>query len=406
MKKSVLVEQASQLLLSLAKVKGREEISLSHALNRVLACDLHANMSIPPFDKSPLDGYALRGEDTKKAREENPIALQIIEEVPAGKMPEEKVILGTAAKILTGAPIPEGANTVIRYEDTRWDKDYVYIYNPVNPDSNVIYKGEEVEKNDIILEKGTLITPAVIGMMASQGINKCKVYKKPVVAVITTGDEIVELGEKLEDGKIYNSNLYTISAYIRRLGLDCIEIGNLADDLEEMSQKITQALEIADIVITTGGASVGDYDYAISSLEKIKAEILFWKVKMKPGMATLAAQKDGKLILGLSGNPGSAILGLMRIAQAYLLKCCGRRDHLPEGIHVILKDDMKKNSPNTRLLRGKLLVDKGKAFFKENTGQGNGMLISLLDFDLIGEIPAGSPPVPAGTMIKAYRYFI
>ena len=404
MRKKVSVEEAQELLLNFARKKETEEVSLIHSMNRVLARNIYANISIPPFDKSPLDGYALRGEDTENASNENPVVLRITEEISAGKVPAYKVVPGTAAKILTGAPIPEGANSVIRYEDTQWDDEYVRISNPVMPRENVIYEGEEIQKNNIILEEGTLITSAVMGMMASQGINICKVYKKPSVAVITTGSELTDVGQQLSYGKIYNSNLYTVSGYVRSLGLECMEVGNVEDNLDNIADKISEALKTADIVITTGGASVGDYDYAISSLEKIGAEILFWKVQMKPGMATLAAQKDGKLILGLSGNPGSAIIGMMRVVQPYLLKCCGRRDYMPEEINVILKNDVKKKSPSTRLLRGRLTIDNGRAFFEENAGQGNGMLISLLDFDLIGEIPAGSPPVSGGTMIKAYRY--
>ena len=404
MRKQVSVGEAQEMLLNLARIKETEEVSVTNSMNRVLACDIYASIPIPPFNRSPLDGYALRGEDTEKASEENPVVLRITEEIYAGKTPEHVVLPGTAAKILTGAPIPEGANSVVRFEDTEWDSKYVRISKPVKPDANVIYEGEELQKDSLILKKGTLITPAVMGLMASQGINTCGVYKKPRVAVITTGSELTDEGEKLCYGKIYNSNLYTISGYIRNLGLECVEIGNVEDDLNSIASKIGEALEISDIVVTTGGASVGDYDYAVSSLKKIGAEIIFWKVKMKPGMATLAAQKDGKLILGLSGNPGSATLGLMRIMQPYLLKCCGRAEYMPEEIDVILKSGVKKSSPSTRLLRGKLSVNNGQAFFEENAGQGNGMIKSFLDFDLVGEISAGSPPIPAGTMIKAYRY--
>jgi molybdopterin molybdotransferase len=404
MKTNVSVEEAIELLINLANQKGIEDVPITKALNMVLAEDIHAKISLPPFDKSPLDGFALRGEDTKKAGQGNPVFLKITEEISAGRVPSCKVMPGTAAKILTGAPIPEGANAVVRYEETQWDKECVQISTPIDPYMNIIYKGEEIQKGDLILEKGTFITPAVIGMLVSQGIDICKVYKRPLVAVITTGDEIAEPGKGLKFGKIYNSNLYTISAFIRHLGLECIEMGNVADDVDKIADMITEALDKADIVITTGGASVGDYDYAISSLEKLKAEILFWKVRMKPGMATLAACKDGKLIVGLSGNPGAAILAMMRIVYPYLLKSYGRRDYLPEEIDVILKKDVNKKSPIPRLLRGRLMISNGQAFFDENIGQGNNMLKSFLDFDLVAEIPAGSPPLSAGTMIKAYRY--
>lgn len=404
MRKAISVEEAQMLLLSRAEKKEMEDVLLTNSMNRVLACDIYAGIPMPPFNRSPLDGYALRGEDTVKASDENPVVLRITEEVYAGKTPVHMVVPGTAAKILTGAPIPEGANSVVRFEDTEWDSQYVRISEPVEPNANYIYKGEELQKNSLILEKGTLITPAVMGLMATQGIAACKVYAKPVAALITTGSELSDIGEQLCPGKIYNSSLYTLSGHLRSLGLECVEAGNVGDDPDSIASRITEALALSDIVITTGGASVGDYDYMPASLKKIGAKIMFEQVKMKPGSATLAAQKNGKLILCLSGNPGAAIIGMMRVMQPYLLKYCGRRDYMPAEINVILKSDFKKSSHITRFLRGRLVIDNGMAFFEENSGQGNGMIKSFLGFDLIGEIPAGSPPVPGGTMIKAYRY--
>jgi molybdopterin molybdotransferase len=248
-----------------------------------------------------------------------------------------------------------------------------------------------------------VITAPLAGVLAGQGIAAVEVYKKPVIAVLNTGTELLEVGTPLRPAMIYNSNVYTLSGYLTEFGAETKNAGVVVDDPDAIAERIGAALESADMVITTGGASVGDYDWAVGSAQRLGADVLFWKVDMKPGGAIMAAVRNGKVILGLSGNPGAAVLGLLRIAMPFIRKLCGRTDVYPPVVEVLLKEPLTKPSPKLRLVRGRLEIQDGAAYFEENEGQGNGAVSSLIGCDLLGEIPAGSPPLPAGTRIKAYR---
>jgi molybdopterin molybdotransferase len=401
--KNIDTEQAVAMLCALPVMLETETVSLSDAYGRVIAADVKAVMMSPPFDRSPFDGYAFRGEDTAGASRERPVTLSITEEIPAGKASKVEIQPGYAAKILTGAPIPKGANATIKYEDTEYTPTEVKIFEPVRPHTNVIYAGDDIKAGASIAERGMVITASHQGILAGQGISEVTVYRKPVIKILNTGSELMEVGTPLRPAMIYNSNVYTLSGYLKDMGTVPLNAGIVEDDPEVIAAGISAALSTSDMVITTGGASVGDYDWAVTSASMLGAEILFWKVDMKPGGSMMAAVKDGKLILGLSGNPGAAVLGLFRIARPYIRKLCGRTDLIPSAIDVYLKEPLKKASPKRRLLRGRLEYSGGKAYFAENEGQGNGAVYSLLGCDLLGEIEPGSPPLPEGTMIKAYR---
>lgn len=403
MLKNIDTEQAVEMLCALPVMLETETVSLSDAYGRVIAADINAVIMSPPFDRSPFDGYAFRGEDTAGASREHPVTLRITEEIPAGKASKAEILPGYAAKILTGAPIPEGANATVKYENTEFTPAEVRIFEPVGPHTNVIYAGDDIKAGTRIAERGTVITASHQGILAGQGISEVTVYRKPVIKILNTGSELLEVGTPLRPAMIYNSNVYTLSGYLKDMGTVPLNAGIVEDDPEVIAAGISAALRMSDMVITTGGASVGDYDWAVTSASMLGAEILFWKIDMKPGGSMMAAVKDGKLILGLSGNPGAAVIGLFRIARPYIRKLCGRTDLIPSAIDVFLKEPLKKPSPKRRLLRGRLEYSGGKAYFAENEGQGNGAVYSLLGCDLLGEIEAGSPPLPEGTMIKAYR---
>ena len=405
MLKSIGADEARDLMLAeLPAALCREEVPLSAALGRVLAEDLRAEVPMPPFDRSPLDGYALRWEDTQGASEESPAVLRILEEIPAGRAPSVTVIPGTAVKILTGAPMPPGADSVIKYELTQFDHEAVRIFAPLKPCQNVIYQGEEARQGDLLLPVGTVLTPAGIGLLAAQGRERCAVFQVPTAAVLTTGSELTGPGVPLQPGKIYDSNNAMLSALLAENGIRCVRQIRLPDDLEAIAAAIETAWQQTDLVLTTGGASVGDYDFAVAAAERVGAEVLFWKVKMKPGSCILAARRGEKALISLSGNPGAAAVCLLRVVLPYLNKLRGKADWLPEVVELPLKEPLKKKSPILRMLRGRLEIAEGKAVFAENPRQGNGMISSLQGFDLLGEVPAGSPPLPEGTMIRAYRF--
>lgn len=403
MLKNIEADLALEMLLDLPVSRETEIVALGNAQNRVLAAEVVAIMPSPPFDRSPYDGYAFRGEDTLTASKSQPVTLIITEEIPAGKAPEIAIMPGSAAKILTGAPIPKGANATIKYEMTDFTPQDVTIFEPVRPDTDIVYAGDDVTIGTVIAGIGALVTAPLLGVFASQGIATLTVYKKPRIAILNTGTELVEVGQALHDAQIYNSNVYTLSGYLTDMGAVPFNVGVVADDPDAIAHKIGEMLEQSDMVVTTGGASVGDYDWAVTSAEKLGAQVLFWKTNMKPGGSLMAAVKDGKLILGLSGNPGAAVLSLFRLAFPYILKLCGRAERRLKSFGVILKEPLEKPSPKLRLLRGRLEIEDGKTYFSQYEGQGNGAMFSLVGCDLLGEIDAGSPSLPAGTVIKAYQ---
>ncbi|MBR5381205.1 MAG: molybdopterin molybdotransferase MoeA [Oscillospiraceae bacterium] len=401
--KKISVDEAVEKLCALAQPPKTERVSLFEAQGRVLADDVTAAINVPPFDRSPYDGYALRGADTAAASRETPVTLRVVEELPAGRAPTEALTAGTASKILTGAPVPEGADAIVKFEDTAFTDDTVTLFAPVPPDTDIVYAGEDVREGTLLAGRGTVITPGIAGVFAGQGMGEIRVYRRPRAVVISTGSELLEAGEPYEPAKIYNSNTVTVSAYLALLGVDAVSGGSVPDDPDLIAQKIDKALREYDLVVTTGGASVGDYDYAGRAAERAGARLLFWKIAMKPGGSVVASEKDGKLILALSGNPGAALTTLLRVASPYIRRACGRKDWAHEPVEVVLKEDFPKKSPQQRLVRGRISIEDGTAFFVSLDGQGNGVVSSFIGCDALGEIPAGSPPLAAGEKIKAYR---
>lgn len=403
MLKNTDTDIAMNLLFEQRVNPGTETVSLSRALSRVVSQPISAKIPVPPFDRSPFDGYAFRGEDTIAASPNTPATLKIVEELPAGTSPKHEITAGLAAKILTGAPIPKGANATIKYEETEFSDDEVRIFDPVKPNSNLVYAGADVKAGETLALKGSIVTAPMISSFANQGFVGVDVYKKPIIAVISTGTELRDVGQPLEPATIYNSNVHTISAYLNDFGVDCVNGGSVPDEPEAIAERIKSSLRDSDMVITTGGASVGDYDWAVTAMKKLDAQVLFWKTTLRPGGAVLAAVVDGKVILGLSGNPAAAVIGLLRIGMPYIKKLSGRADCFFKEIYVQLRKPVYKDSPKQRILRGMLEIEDSIAYFTESGSQGSETVSSFDKCDLLGEIPMGSPPLPAGTVIKAYR---
>lgn len=402
MKFNIPLEEAQGIILERCRPVGAELVHLTEALGRVLAKDIKAEENIPPFPRSPYDGYAFRAEDTAGVSESNPVILEVIEEVPAGYAPSKQVVSGKAVKILTGAPIPEGADAVTKYEETKIDGTNVAISTSFKSGENIVPAGEDVREGEMIACKGTMLTPPLIGLMSSLGLSEIEVYKRPRIAIISTGDELLDITEPLSPGKIRNSNAYTLAAYCKELGAEPLIMGTVKDKKDEAAKLITEGLKEADLVITTGGVSVGDYDVVGDAVAETGAETLFWKIEIKPGSPSLAAVKDGKLILALSGSPAAAMVIYQLAGIPLIKKLAGWTEVFHPQIEVILKSGFRKASPRRRFLRGRLIIENGTAYMEITGGQGNGVLRSLIDCDILAEIPAGSGPLKAGERLKAY----
>lgn len=394
--------EARELLLTAASPVGTERVPLNKCGGRILAQDLVAEENIPPFDRSPYDGYAFRSADTVGASKEAPVTLRILEEVPAGAVPTVTVTEGTAVKILTGAPIPAGADAVVMFEKTRFSEACVTLFSPAKPGQNIVRTGEDVRKGDVLACCGDTIDPGVAGTLAAQGVAEPLVYKVPKVAILSTGSELVEADAVPGAGKIRNSNRYMLEAALKALGCEPVYLGIAGDSVVEICALMNKGLAECDAVVTTGGVSVGDYDLTPNAMEVAGAELLFQGVDLKPGMACAYGVWGGKLICGLSGNPASSITNFYAVAVPALRRLAGCRDPHPKEIMVTLTDGFSKKSPKTRLLRGKLDLSDGSARMSLPKDQGNVVLSSTIGCDVMAVVPAGSGPVDSGTVLKGF----
>ncbi|MGX7107224.1 molybdopterin molybdotransferase MoeA [Hutsoniella sourekii] len=396
-------DQAIERLLGLEDNRQSEILALDQAVGRIVAETIQASLPVPPFDKSPYDGYAFRGEDTQGASSNQPVSLDVIGEIAAGQLANYELQPGQAVKILTGGPVPATANVCYKFEKTRRQGDQVLIYEPVAPHKDIIPAGEDIQVGDLLVQEGDPLTVGRLGVLASQGYREVKVYRKPVVGLFSTGDELVPTGQALPAGKIYETTRLSLGAILTNLGFEVKDYGIVADDLDAISRRTGQVISQVDLLITTGGASVGDYDYAYSAIDSLGGQILFWKTAMKPGGSMLASRLQNKTVLNLSGNPAAAILAFYRVCLPYLYRLMGRKDYYPEKIPMILAHDFNKSSPGVRLLRGQLQFQEGRLYFQESPAQGNGVLSSFARCDALLEIPAGSSGIKAGTLLMGYR---
>lgn len=396
MLKQIEYEQARAILLEQPVQRKTETVGINDALWQILAEDVCADFPMPPFDKSPFDGFVLRAEDT-------PGTLPVQGESAAGCQELKPLQPGTAMRIFTGAPIPEGADVVVRIEDTEAAGDSVTIRQKFRPGTNIIRTGEDYPAGACLLKEGTRLSAAEVGILASQGINLIPVFRKPKVLFLSTGSELAMPGEKRPRYGIFNSSFYSLSAYLRCMNFEVLNGGIVVDDRKLIEKKIADGLNgDADLVITTGGASVGDYDFAVRAAEDLGMEILFWKVRVKPGGALMAARSGQKLYLALSGNPAAAMMSLLTVLQPYLRKLSGSHLDNTEA-ELPLLYPLPKESSAVRMLRGREVIRDGVAWFQEHEGRGNGHIASFEHCSMIGVIPADSGMLPAGAKIKVLR---
>ena len=378
-----------------------ETVSLNDADGRVVYEDIFSEENIPPFARSPFDGYALIASDTSNAANDNPVSLRITEEIPAGSVAKKNIVSGSAAKILTGAPIPDGADLVIKYEDVDFDDRTITVYRPYAP-GNICPEGEDIKKGTRIACKGQIISYALIGILAGLGITELKVYKIPEAALISTGSELLDVTEKLTPGKIRNSSVYTLRSLLSASHIKAEIKGIVKDSEEEICDSILRELKSHDTVITTGGVSVGDYDFIPRVVENLGADTLFWKIRMKPGGSILVARLDKKLIFCLSGNPAAAAVSMIMLVIPALKKAAGIKDYETPYCDAVLLESFGKQSPVFRFVPAKSILREKQILVSLPKMSGNGMLSPLDGADCIAAIPAGSGKKEQGDTIKIY----
>lgn len=321
----VALEEALEVIHSfpLAPSITTETLNLFEAPGRVLAQDMTAQMDLPPFRRSPFDGYAFRAEDIASATQEAPVTLPIVHELAAGADLLEHLPRGTAAKILTGGPVPVDADTVIKFEDVTFTATTVTFTAPFGP-KNVIMPGEDMKAGTLLGRKGDVLTGALLGLLAGQGIAQVEVYRRPKVTVLSNGSELLEPGIPRTGGRIYNSSIHLLLQYISDCGGEGVYGGIVEDDLDVLCSRLQDAVNSSDMVIMTGGASVGDYDYSLKAAQRLGAEAILRKAKYKPGGSMFAATLCGKPVLGLSGNPAAASVTMLLLGMPLLKRLSGQ----------------------------------------------------------------------------------
>ena len=371
---------------------GTEILPLERALGRTLAADVAAPLDQPPFDRSPLDGYALRSADLAGADRDHPAVLEVVDTVYAGDEARIPVGPGQAVRIMTGAMLPPGCDCVSPQEDTDRGEP-VSVFVSLKPFQNYVYQGEDYRKGALLLEKGTRLDAASLGVLAGAGITEAEVYRRPRVGLLTTGDEVVSPGTPLPAGKIYGSNQMLLAARLAELGFET-ETAHRGDDPAAVAETMRELLEICDVLLTTGGVSVGDKDIFHQALPLLGAERIFWRVNLKPGTPAMYSLYQGKPILSLSGNPFAAFTTFELLARPLLAALSGEEGPLwGEGV---LDTPFPKASPRRRFIRGQ--YEHGHITLPE--GHASGMLASLVGCNCLAELPAGSPPAEAGTRVR------
>ena len=401
-------EEAKDILISNVQVIGTEKAGIDSLIGRILAEDIRAGEDVPGFDRSPYDGYAFKASDTAGTDEEHGVTLKVIENIRAGQVPVHSVTDGTAIRLMTSAPLPDGADAICKYEDVEEvvsdDNKFlaVNIKRQYCTGENVIRAGEDIKKGTLLAHRGSFIDTGLIGTMASLGISGAAVYKRPVAGIISTGDEVVDICGDVPAGKIRNSNRYTIAAALSGIGMDSIYLGHAGDDRNDMKELILRGADECDLVISTGGVSAGDYDIVPYAMEDAGYEIPVHGVRIKPGMACAYGVKDGKLMLALSGNPASSLTNLQCVCMPALRKLCGLSEYDHKMIRMRLKNDFNKGSTGTRFIRGRLVIENGEAVLDASNEQGNIVISSTIGCNAYAIMPAGNGMLRAGDTVEGF----
>ena len=407
------VEEALERVLSLVRPLPLEEVPILEALDRVLGEDIISDINIPPFQNSAMDGYAVRSEDVRDASPAAPVRLRVIGDLAAGYAPDMVVAPGTAVRIMTGAPMPPGADAVVRFEDTDEgqalasnmhagsQRSEVLVLHPVRTHENVRDAGEDIRKGERVLAAGTVLRPQEIGVLASLGHPTVKVHRKPRVAILATGDELVDITEPLGPGKIRNSNEYSNAALVLKYGGIPIRLGIARDNVEDLTAKIHAGLaQQVDLFVTSAGVSVGDYDVVKDVLNQL-GQINFWQVRMKPGKPLAVGLIDGVPLIGLPGNPVSSMVSFEQFVRPAMRIMQGRRAWRKQRVQVIVDEDIKNTSGRRHFVRA-IVTKQGDQYFARTTGdQGSGILTSMVKANALLIIPEDQRLVPRGELVTA-----
>jgi molybdopterin molybdotransferase len=399
------VEDAVARFLNHFEPLEPETVPVLETLDRVLAEDVAAPMDIPPLANTAMDGYALRCDDTAGARHDNPRRLRVVADLAAGYVLDQPIQPGTAVRIMTGAPVPPGAEAVAPFEEVKRDGDEILVFKRYPHNKNIRAAGEDVKAGQVVLQRGDVLTPPAIGMLAALGRTQVTVHRRPRVAILSTGDEVIEPDASWQPGKIRDANGYANAAQVLACGGIPLRLGIARDTVEDLTAKIRAGLEQgADLFLTSGGVSVGDFD-VVKTVLAAEGEISFWRVRMKPGKPLAFGTIQSVPLLGLPGNPVSAMLSFEIFARPAILTMLGKQSFSRPVIDAVLVDEIKRKDNRRHHLRVTLEERDGTAYARLTGDQGSGILLSMVKADGLAVIPEDVDHLPAGSPVKVMRLF-
>jgi molybdopterin molybdotransferase len=406
---SLTVTEASAAILLELRPLPPETVALIESAGRVLARDVTSPLALPPWDNASMDGYAVRAEDVRGARSDAPIALPVTATIAAGGRATTNLAPGTAMRIMTGAPVPDGADSVIRVEDTNRGEERVLIIDARDAGRNVRPRGEDLRAGQVALSAGTLIGPAQLGVLASVGAREVIVHTRPRVGILSTGDEIVDVDgfdEVMAGRRIVSSNSYTLRAGVAECGAEVVDLGICGDDRTALKSRVQVARDAGcDLILTSGGVSVGTYDFTREVFRELGAQMRFWRVRIRPGGPLGFGILGGMPWLGLPGNPVSAMVTFELFARPAIRRLRGELLPFPRPFPVVIEDEVSIAAPLTHFFRVTVAAHEDSRLHARLTGpQGSGLLTSMARADALVVVPLeqfGRGPVPPGTVLQA-----
>ncbi|MDN3679143.1 bifunctional molybdopterin-guanine dinucleotide biosynthesis adaptor protein MobB/molybdopterin molybdotransferase MoeA [Vibrio tapetis subsp. quintayensis] len=389
------VEQGKTAILDqVSCLTDCEEVALEESYGRVLADDIISPIHVPAYTNSAMDGYAIRGDDVDRSQ------YQLVAEVLAGQSYDQELLAGQTVKIMTGAPTPKGADTVVMREQSTQDGDIVtFSSSGIKSGQNVRQAGEDLAKGQPVFDSGTRIESPEMGMIASLGYNRLNVTRKIKVAMFSTGDEVQAPGEDLQPNRIYDSNRFTIKGVLTQLGCEVIDLGILEDDHQVMADALQKASHLANVVITSGGVSVGDADYIKTVLEEL-GEINFWRINMRPGRPLAFGKINDKPFFGLPGNPVAVMVSLINFVEPALRKMQGEQNWMPAKVQAVASENLRSRMGRTEFSRGVYSFNaQGRVEVKTTGKQGSGILRSMSEANCLIEITPEVDTVKQGELV-------
>lgn len=403
-RKPIPIGEAVERIMA-KQINGKTEyVSINDSFGRFLSEDLLATEDVPHFDRAPYDGYAVRSIDTQEANRENPIEFEVIDHIGAGLVSDKTLGPFQTVRIMTGAQMPAGSDAVVMLElsqDIERDgKKFMTTKRKHQPGDNVSRRGEDAKKGEVLVDKGTRINPGIQAMLATFGYAKVPVAAKPKVGLFATGTELLDVDQALEPGKIRNSNSYMISAQIERVGAEVHYFGTLPDDFDTCFESVKEAIDKVDMLVTTGGVSVGDFDYLPAIYEKLGAEVLFNKVSMRPGSVTTVAHHNGRILFGLSGNPSACYVGFELFARPVIRTMLfSPKPHMRKE-KAVLEVDFPKANPFTRFVRSSLSILDGKLVVSPSGLDKSNIVMSLAGANSLAILPGGTRGFESGDEVE------